>query len=100
MTGLTSNNTFTMSVPNGSVPATIDVATAMGGATLVYQVDRTNGIVTVSQIDVTTLAGLTTLTNALANVGTPVKVYAVPLLDTSLKAYVLIYFTGATLPAL
>jgi hypothetical protein len=100
MTGLTANNTFTMGVPNGSVPATIDVSTAMGGATLVYQVDRTNGIVTVSQVDVTTQAGLTILTNALANVGTPVKVYGVPLPDASMKAYVLIYFTGATLPAL
>ena len=99
-TGLTSGNTFTMTVPNGTVPATVDVSTATGAATLVYQVDRTNGIVTVSQVDVTTAAGLATLTNALANVGTPVKVYGVPLLDTSLKAYVLTYFTGTTMPAM
>ena len=95
-----SGNTFTISVPNGSVPATIDVSTAMGSATLVYQVDRTNGIVTVSPIDVTTQAGLTTLSNALANAGTPVKAYGVPQLDASLKAYVLTYFTGTTLPAM
>jgi hypothetical protein len=99
-TGLTSGNTFTLNVTNGTMPATVDVSTAMGAATLVYQVDRTNGIVTVSQVDVTTAAGLTTLTNALANVGTPVKVYGVPLVDTSLKAYVLTYFTGTTMPAM
>jgi hypothetical protein len=100
VTGLSMTNTFTISVPNGSVPATIDVSTAMGSATLVYQVDRTNGIVTVSPIDVTTQAGLTTLSNALANAGTPVKAYGVPQLDASLKAYVLTYFTGTTLPAM
>jgi hypothetical protein len=99
-TGLTSGNTFTMNVTNGTMPATVDVSTEMGAATLVYQVDRTNGIVTVSQVDITTAAGLATLTNALANVGTPVKVYGVPLLDTSLKAYVLTYFTGTTMPAM
>lgn len=100
VTGLSMANTFTMSVPNGSVPATIDVSTAVGSATLVYQVDRTNGIVTVSPIDVTTQAGLATLSNALANAGTPVKAYGVPQLDSSLKAYVLTYFTGTTLPAI
>jgi hypothetical protein len=100
VTGLSMTNTFTISVPNGSVPATIDVSTAMGSATLVYQVDRTDGIVTVSPIDVTTQAGLTTLSNALANAGTPVKAYGVPQLDASLKAYVLTYFTGTTLPAM
>lgn len=98
--GLSMTNTFTMSVPNGSVPATIDISTAVGSATLVYQVDRTNDIVTVSPIDVTTQTGLATLSNALANAGTPVKVFGVPQLDTSLKAYVLTYFTGTTLPAL
>jgi hypothetical protein len=100
VTGLSMTNTFTISVPNGSVPATIDISTAIGSATLVYQVDRTNGIVTVSPIDVTTQTGLSTLSNALANAGTPVKAYGVPQLDASLKAYVLTYFTGTTLPAM
>jgi hypothetical protein len=63
----------------------------------VYQVDRTNGIMTVSSIDVTTSAGLATLTSGLA-AGTPVKVYGVPKVDGTLKAYVLTYFTGTTLP--
>ena len=56
------------------MPATVDVSTAGGSATLVYQVDWTNGVVTVSPIDITTSAGLTELTNGLA-AGAPVKVY-------------------------
>ena len=64
-----------------------------GSATLVYQVDRTNGVVTVSSIDITTQAGLTTLTNGLA-AGTPVKVYGIPAVAGNLRAYVLIYYTG------
>jgi hypothetical protein len=99
-TGLTAGNTFTMTVSGGSVPATVDVSTATGGATLVYQVDRTNDIVTVSQVDVMTPTGLATLTSALATTGSPVKVYGVPQLDGSVKAYVLAYFTGTTLPAM
>ena len=99
-TPLGANDTFTMNVPGGSVAATIDVSTTAGSATLVYQVDRTNGIVTVSQEDVTTAAGLQALTTALQTAGTPVRVYGVPQLDGSLKAYVLTYFTGTTMPAM
>ncbi len=99
-TGLTAGNTFTMNLPGGSTAATVDVSTATGGATLVYQVDRTNGIVTVSAVDVTTQSGLAALTAALATAGTPVRVYGVPQPDGSLKAYVLTYFTGTTMPAL
>jgi hypothetical protein len=91
------NNSFTMTVLGGSSAATIDVSTTSGSATLVYQVDRTNGIVTVSPIDITTSAGLTSLTTGLA-VGAPVKVYGVPQADGSLKTYVLAYYTG-DLPA-
>lgn len=87
------NDSFTMTVPGGASAATIDVSSTAGSATLVYQVDRTNGVVTVSPIDITTSAGLTTLTNGLA-VGAPVKVYGVPQADGSLKTYVLTYFTG------
>jgi hypothetical protein len=61
-------------------------------------VDRTNGIVTLSSIDITTPGGLETLTNGLA-VATPVKVYGIPQADGSIKAYVLAYFTGDTMPA-
>ncbi len=94
-TGLAAN-AFTMTVPGGTQAATVDVSTAAGSATLVYQVDRTNGVVTVSPQDITTSAGLTALTNGLA-VGAPVKVYGIPQPDGTLRAYVITYFTG-TLP--
>jgi hypothetical protein len=92
------NNAFTMTVAGGTMPATVDVSTTAGSATLVYQVDRTGGIVTLSPVDVTTSAGLNTLTNGLTT-GAPVKVYGVPQADGTLKAYVLVYFTGTTMPA-
>jgi hypothetical protein len=91
-TGLV-NNQFTANIVGGTVPATVDVSTTSGSAPLVYQVDRTAGVVTVSPVDVTTAAGLTTLTNALT-VGTHVKVDGVPLADGTLKAYTVRYFTG------
>ncbi len=87
------NGQFTMTVAGGVTAATIDVDTSAGSATLVYQIDRTNGIVTVSPVDVTTSTGLATLTNALS-AGTKVRVYGVPQADGTLKAYVLSYFTG------
>jgi hypothetical protein len=91
-TGLT-DNAFTMNIAGGSMPATVAISTATGSATLVYQVDRTNGIVTVSPIDITTSAGLTELSDALA-AGAPVGVYGSPQSNSSIKAYVLTYFTG------
>jgi Domain of unknown function (DUF4382) len=90
-TGLV-NDAFTMTVAGGTTAATVDVSTTPGSATLVYQVDRTNGIVTVSPIDITTSAGLTNLTNGLA-ANAPVRVWGVPQ-ATAIKAYVLAYFTG------
>jgi Domain of unknown function (DUF4382)/Domain of unknown function (DUF5666) len=87
------NNSFMMSVPGGVNAATVEVSTTTGAATIVYQVDRTNGVVTVSPEDITTSAGLAALTSGLA-VGAPVKVYGVPQADGTLKAYVLTYFTG------
>ena len=91
-TGL-ANNQFGMTVPGGATAATIDVSTTSGSATLVYQVDRTNDIVTVSSLDITTSAGIAALTSGLA-VGAPVKVYGVPQADTTLRAYVLAFYTG------
>jgi hypothetical protein len=91
-TGL-EGDAFTMNVPGGSMPGTVEVSTSAGSATLVYQVDRTNGIVTVSPIDITTSAGLTELTNGLA-AGAPVGVYGIPQSNSTVKAYVLTYFTG------
>jgi hypothetical protein len=86
-------NTFTMSVAGGTTPATIDVGTTSGSAALVYQVDRTGGVVTVSTIDVTTSTGLASMTAGLA-AGAPVKVYGVPQADGTFKADVLLYYTG------
>ena len=76
---------------------TIDVGTSQGSATLVYQVDRMGGIVSVSPIDITTASGLSTFTQALL-AGTPVKVFGVPQSNATLQAYVVIYFTGNVMP--
>jgi Domain of unknown function (DUF4382)/Domain of unknown function (DUF5666) len=86
-------NAFTMTVIGGANAATVDISTASGSATLVYQVDCTNGVVTVSPIDVTTSSGLASATAGLVS-GAPVKVYGVPQANGALKAYVLTYFTG------
>jgi hypothetical protein len=91
------NDTFTMTVMGGANAATVGVDSTAGGATLVYQVDRTKGIVTLSSIDITTPGGMSRLTTALAD-SAPVKVYGVPQADGSLKAYVLTYFTGDVMP--
>jgi hypothetical protein len=91
-TGL-ANNAFTMTVAGGATAATVDVNTTSGSATLVYQVDRTNGILTVSPVDITTAAGLATFTTGLA-IGAPIKVYGVPQADATLRGYVLAYYTG------
>jgi len=92
------NGAFTMSVLGGSVPGTVDVSTSAGAATLVYQIDRTGGVISISAIDITTASGLTALTNGLA-VGAAVKVYGIPQSDGTLRAYVLAYFTGDLIPA-
>ena len=55
--------------------------------------DCTDGIITVSAIDITTSSGLATLTAGLA-AGAPVKVYGVPQSGDTLRSYVLAYFTG------
>ena len=62
-----------------------------------YQGDRRNGVVTISREDITTSAGLTAMTNGLVN-GAIVKVYGVPNSSGTLQAYVLMYYTGSTLP--
>lgn len=91
-TGLV-GNAFTMTIPGGTNAPTVEVTTTSGSATLVYQVDMTNGVLTVSPIDITTAGGLASLTSGLA-AGEPVAVYGVPQADGSLKAYVLAYYTG------
>jgi hypothetical protein len=90
-----------MSEPLGTTNIPVDLSTTPGSGTLVYQVDRTSvggvSTVTVSAVDITTSAGQQTITTNLVQ-GTPVKVYGIPQANQTIKAYVLIYFTG-TLPA-
>lgn len=94
---LTGTGDFTITVPNGTNAVTVDASLTKGSAPLVYQVDRNNGILTISPVDVTTPAGQRTLQANLIS-GTPVKVFGVPQLGGSIKAYVFFYFTG-TMPA-
>jgi Domain of unknown function (DUF4382) len=88
---------FGITVPSGATSVTIDASSVSGSATLFYQVDRTNGVVTVTPQDVTSSAGLSAISANLVS-PTPVKVYGVPQSDGSIKAYVVFYFTGATKP--
>jgi hypothetical protein len=87
------NDSFTITVPNGTQPVTVNVNSTAGSATLVYQVDRTNGILTVSPIDLDSSSGLMTFTNAMT-AGSLVKVYGIPQSDGTLNGYVITYFTG------
>jgi len=97
-------NTFAIIVPGGAVPVTVDVGTTMGSATLVYQIDRANRVITVSPIDITTPAGLAAITAGLID-GAPVKVFGVPQAPVApattgtLRAYVIVYYTG-TMPSM
>lgn len=87
------SKSFMVSVPGGSqaVPVTLDATS--GSATLVYQVDWSSGVITISPVDITTTAGQNTLTTNLV-MNTPVKVFGIPQADGTIKAYVLFYFTG------
>ena len=97
-------NTFAISVAGGTQPVTVDVSTTMGSATLVYQIDRSNGVITVSAIDITTPAGLAAISTGLST-GAPVKVFGVPQAPVApattgtLRAYVIVYYTG-TMPSM
>jgi hypothetical protein len=86
-------NGFTIAVPDGTQPVTVDFSNASGSATLVYQVDRVGDIVTVSAVDITTTPGMNTF-NAAMIAGTPVKVYGIAQSGGTLMGYVVIYFTG------
>jgi hypothetical protein len=77
---------------------TVDLSSVSGSATLVYQVDTTNGVVTITPQDLTSASGLANVSAALV-AGTPVKTLGVPQADGSIKAYVLFYLTGTQLSA-
>ena len=87
---------FTIAATGGTNHILVDANIVSGSATLVYQVDRTNGIITISPVNLATQAGLNTVQTNLTP-GTPVKVFGVPQTDGSIKAYVFFYFTG-TMP--
>lgn len=95
----TSNGgSFGITVVNGGVtPVTVNASSVSGSATLFYQVDRTNGIVTITPQDITSANGLNAISTHLVS-PTLVKVYGVPQADGSIKAYVVFYFTGDTMP--
>jgi Domain of unknown function (DUF4382) len=92
------NNQFSIVVPGGAQAVTVDVDTTPGEATLVYEVDRTGFMLSLTPEDVTTTGGLTALTQGLA-VGAPVKISGIPQPDGTFKAYTIVYF-GGTLPTL
>jgi hypothetical protein len=87
------NNAFAMTVFGGRNPVTVDISTTSGSATLVYEVNRTGNLLTITPVDVTTSSGMSMLMTGLA-VGAKVKVYGVPQANASLQAYVLAFFTG------
>lgn len=86
-------NSFGINAHGGATAVTVNFSTKVGSATLVYQVDRTGDVLTVSPQDITTPAGLAALTQGLT-VNTKVAVSAVPQADGTLKADVITYDTG------
>ena len=88
-----SNGSFTVSVAGGAQAIPVNINTTPGSGTLVYQVSWSNGIFTVSPVDVTTSTGQTTLTTNLV-ASTPAKVYGIPQASGAINAYVVTYFTG------
>jgi hypothetical protein len=86
-----------MTVPGGTKAVTVDLSTVAGSGTLVYQVSRTGLIVTITPEDITTAAGQSAVTSTLIT-GVPVEVYGIPQSNGTIKAYVVLYYTGAVLP--
>ena len=82
-----------MTVPGGANAVTVELSSVAKSATLAYQVDTTNGVVTITPQDLTTSTGLSNASAALV-AGTPVKAFGVPQVDGSIKAYVFFYLTG------
>lgn len=87
------NASFTMTVSGGVNAVTSTLSTTSDAATLVYQVDRVNNLVTISPVDITTTAGQNKLASNLVT-GASVKVFGVPQANGTIKAYVVFYYTG------
>jgi len=90
--------TFGMAVPLGTNTVSINLNDQTGSAALVYQVDKTNGIVTVSPQDLTNAAVLANVAQNLSTLGTKVKVYGITQPGGTINGYVVFYYTG-TAPA-
>jgi hypothetical protein len=88
-----SNGSFMVGVTGGTQTIPVNLNATSGSATLVYQVDWANGVLTISPVDITTTAGQNTLSTNLVT-GTPVKVYGIPQANGTIKGYVVTYFTG------
>ena len=95
LSGASGAYSFAVTASGGTQPVTVDVDASSGESTLVYQVDYANGVVTVNPVDITTPAGLMTLTGGLA-VGSTAKIAGIAQSDGTLKAYVIVYFTNTT----
>ncbi|MGB7435916.1 MAG: DUF4382 domain-containing protein [Candidatus Acidiferrum sp.] len=87
------SGSFTVTLLGGTQAVPVDISTTSGSATLVYQVTWSNGVLTITPVDVTTNSGQNALSTNLVT-GTPVKVYGVPQANGTINAYVLSYFTG------
>jgi hypothetical protein len=90
---VSNNFSFVMPAPStapvgtpATLPVMVDVLTATGSSTLIYQVDRQGGAITITPQSISTAAPLLV-------VNVPVKVFGVPQADGSIKAYVMFYFT-------
>jgi hypothetical protein len=96
VSGFTADS-FRIEVDGGGRDVRADLNTTAGSATLVYQIDRTANVVTITPVDITTTAGVTaSTTNLIA--GARAKVFGVPQLDGSTKADAVFFYTR-TLPA-
>jgi len=90
-----SGASFSMTVAGGDrTPLVVNLTTIAGSATLVYQEDLPSGstIYTLSPIDLTTTAGVTTLAARII-AGAKVIVYGIPNADGSITASALYYST-------
>jgi hypothetical protein len=95
-TSITNGGSFGMTVTGGANTVTVDLSTVPESATLVYDVDNSSGIVTVTPKNLTNATDLTAIEHALVS-GTQVNVYGVPTATGAIQAYVVLYYTG-TLP--
>jgi hypothetical protein len=91
------NGTIKITVPGGTSAVIVDMSTVAGSGTLVYQVNRSGLIVTITPEDITTTQGQSDVTTNLVT-GTKVEVDGVPQVDGTIKAYVVIYYTGTVPP--